>query len=150
MAIGGTLGLIVLLKFRFFACEDINPSGHTAAAAAVYGGLAGLVVGAIAKDRRAAVSCATVVAFSLAVMMGQSRVMLDTHSILEVSIGGAIGIGGAVGFVTLSGTPAQPIRIGNIVALGLVLVLLLHGARISAEEAIKLIAFQLWPSAQCL
>ena len=37
VAIGATLGLIVLLKLRFFACEGGNPSGHTAAAAAVYG-----------------------------------------------------------------------------------------------------------------
>ena len=33
VAIGGTLGLIVPPKPRFFACEGNNPSGHSAAAA---------------------------------------------------------------------------------------------------------------------
>jgi hypothetical protein len=48
--IGGTLGLILLLKLRFLACGHFppgtgpgNPSGHTAAAAAVYGGLVAIV-----------------------------------------------------------------------------------------------------------
>src|SRR6267142_1179921 len=45
-AIGSTLGLILFLKLRFFACDHLltearpgNPSGHTAAATALYGGV---------------------------------------------------------------------------------------------------------------
>jgi membrane-associated phospholipid phosphatase len=150
LAIGTTLGLIVLLKLRFFACEGSNPSGHTAAAAAVYGGLAGLLVAAIRHDIRGAVVCAIVVGASFAVVIGQSRLMLDRHSLAEVMIGGAIGIGGAAGFVAFAGAPAPATRIGAIVALGLILVLLLHGVRLSAEETIKSMASQFWPLTQCL
>ena len=150
VAIGATLGLIVLLKLRFFACEGGNPSGHTAAAAAVYGGLAGLIIGAIRNDARWAVGCAIVVGASLAVVIGQSRLMLDKHSVAEVVVGGAIGIGGAAGFVGFAGAPSPAIRIGRIVAVGLVLVVLLHGVRMSAEETIKSMASHFWPSSQCL
>ena len=150
VAIGATLGLIVLLKLRFFACAGGNPSGHTAAAAAVYGGLAGLIVGAIRKDTRWAVGWAIVVGAWLAVLVGQSRLTLDKHSVAEVVVGGAIGIGGAAGFVGFAGTPAPAIRIARIVAVGLVLVFLLHGVRMSAEETIKSMASQFWPSSQCL
>jgi len=150
VAIGATLGLIVLLKLRFFACAGGNPSGHTAAAAAVYGGLAGLITRAIRKDTRWAVGWAIVVGAALALVIGQSRLMRDKHSVAEVVVGGAIGIGGAAGFVGFSGTPVPAIRIVRIVAVGLVLVLLLHGARMSAEETIKWMASQFWPSSQCL
>jgi membrane-associated phospholipid phosphatase len=150
VAIGATLGLIVLLKLRFFACAGGNPSGHTAAAAAVYGGLAGLIIGAIRKDTRWAVGWAIVVGAALALVIGQSRLMLDKHSLAEVVVGGAIGIGGAAGFVGFAGTPARAIRIARIVAVGLVLVLLLHGVRMSAEETIKWMASHFWPSSQCL
>ena len=84
VAIGATLGLIVLLKLRFFACDGGNPSGHTAAAAAVYGGLAGLIAGAIRKDMRWAVGWAIIVGASLAALVGQSRLTLDKRSVAEV------------------------------------------------------------------
>jgi hypothetical protein len=123
VAIGATLGLIVLLKLRFFACDGGNPSGHTAAAAAVYGGLAGLIAGAIRKDK---------------------------HSVAEVVVGGVIGIAGAAGFVGFAGTPFAGIRIARIVAMSQVVVLLLHGVRLSAEETIKSMAPHFWPSSQCV
>lgn len=150
VAIGATLGLIVLLKLRFFACDGGNPSGHTAAAAAVYGGLAGLIAGVIRKDMRWAVGWAIVVGASLAVLVGQSRLTLDKHSVAEVVVGGVIGIGGAAGFVGFAGTPFAGIRIARIVAMGLVVVLLLHGVRLSAEETIKSMAPHFWPSSQCV
>src|SRR5437899_8867236 len=50
-AVGCTLCLILVLKLRFFACDHViledrirNPSGHTAAAAVVYGSLGITVV----------------------------------------------------------------------------------------------------------
>jgi membrane-associated phospholipid phosphatase len=150
VAIGATLGLIVLLKLRFFACDGGNPSGHTAAAAAVYGGLAGLIAGAIRKDMRWAVGWAIVVGASFAALVGQSRLTLDKHSVAEVVVGGVIGIGGAAGFAGFAGTPFAGMRIARIVAMGLVVVLLLHGVRLSAEETIKSMAPHFWPSSQCV
>jgi len=150
LAIGATLVLVMLLKLRFFACEGTNPSGHTAAAAAVYGGLAGLVAGVIRNDMRAAVANAIIVAALLAVVIGHSRLVLDRHSLVEVVIGGAIGIGGAAAFVRLAGTPIPAMPIGGIVALALVVVFMLHGARLSAEETIKSMASHLRSSTQCV
>src|SRR6478736_8444781 len=58
-AIGGTLALILLLKLRFLVCGHVlpgasfsNPSGHTAAAAAVYGGLGAMIMRSIWDDKR--------------------------------------------------------------------------------------------------
>src|SRR5690349_19214711 len=49
--VGSALALVLLFKLRFFACNQVlpevlvrNPSGHTAAAAVVYGGLAVTIV----------------------------------------------------------------------------------------------------------
>ena len=150
VAIGATLGLIVLLKLRFFACDGGNPSGHTAAAAAVYGGLAGLIAGAIRKDMRWAVGWAIVIGASFAALVGQSRLTLDKHSVAEVVVGGVIGIASAAGFMGFAGTPFAGIRIARIVAMSLVVVLLLHGVRLSAEETIKSMAPHFWPSSQCV
>src|ERR1700746_1643590 len=62
--IGGTLAFVLLLKLRFFGCGHFlpeasfsNPSGHTAAAAAVYGGLLAMMVRAICDDKRWALCC---------------------------------------------------------------------------------------------
>src|SRR5690242_12261261 len=103
VAIGATLVVIVLLKLRFFGCAPVldpeargNPSGHTAAAAAVYGGLAGLVVRVIRDDRLWSIGAALLVAGVLAAIIGQSRLLLDRHTVAEVLSGGAIGIAGAV------------------------------------------------------
>lgn len=96
-AIGGTLALILLLKLRFFACGYFlpdsgvgNPSSHTAAAAAVYGGLVAMILRFIWNDGRWAFFCAVTTGVLLAVVIGRSRVILDTHSMAEVVVGGAI------------------------------------------------------------
>jgi hypothetical protein len=65
-------------------------------------------------------------------------------------VGGVIGIGGAAGSVGFAGTPFAGIRIARIVAMGLVVVLLLHGVRLSAEETIRSMALHFWPSSQCV
>jgi membrane-associated phospholipid phosphatase len=157
VAIGGTLALILLLKLRFFACDRIaesamggNPSGHTAAAAAVYGGLAGIITKTMRNDWRFALCCAVGLGASIAVLVGQSRLTLDKHSVVEVVVGGAIGVGGAAGFAGLAGRAPPAIPIWQIVAAGLIVVGLLHGARLSAEDTIRSVAAQLWPTWQCI
>lgn len=156
-AIGATLMLILLLKLRFFACGDIldhasrgNPSGHTAAAAAVYGALAGLVARAIWDNGTWSAAAAIVTALSVAAIIGQSRLLLDRHTVTEVVWGGGIGMAGAAGFAVVSGSPAGALRIGRIVLAGGIAIILLYGARISAEGTIKSIAPHLWPLSQCI
>ncbi len=154
--IGGTLAVIVLLKLRFFGCAPLldaevrgNPSGHTAAAAAVYGGLAGLVVRVVRDDRIWSIGVALLVAAVLAAIIGQSRLLLDRHTMPEVLSGGAIGMAGATAFIALAGSPVRQLRIGRILVAGVVGIALLHGARLSAEGTIQSLAAHLWPTSQC-
>jgi membrane-associated phospholipid phosphatase len=156
-AIGGTLALILLLKVRFFACGDLrpgsslgNPSGHTAATAAVYGGLSAAIVRSLWNDERRALLCAVAVGTLLAIVIGMTRLMLDLHSMAEVVVGGAIGVGGAASFVLLAGPPSPAVRIERVVATGLLIVAVLYGNRLSAEATIKSIATALWPFLQCI
>ena len=125
-AIGGTLSLILFLKLRFFACDHLltearpgNPSGHTAAAAAVYGGLLAIAICSIWNIQRWALPCTVAIAVFLAVVIGASRLILDLHSMEEVVVGGTIGVVGAVSFVMLAGPPLRGVRMLRVVAIGL-------------------------------
>jgi membrane-associated phospholipid phosphatase len=155
-AIGGTLALILLLKLRFFACGHFlldsgvgNPSGHTAAAAAVYGGLVAMIL-RFWDDGRWAFFCAVTTGVLLAVVIGWSRLILDTHSMAEVVVGGVIGIAGAASFVVLAGAPSHAVRIERLVLTGLVAVAMLYGFQMPVEAAIKSIATSVWPFSQCI
>jgi membrane-associated phospholipid phosphatase len=95
-------------EVALFACGHFlpdsgvgNPSGHTAAAAAVYGGLVAMILRFIWDDGRWAFFCAVTTGVLLVVVIGRSRLILDTHSMAEVVVGGAIGIAGAASFVVL-------------------------------------------------
>jgi membrane-associated phospholipid phosphatase len=154
-AIGCTLGLILFLKLRFVACDQFlpdarpgNPSGHTAAAAAVYGGLVAIVMRSIWD--RWALPFTVAIAVFLAVVIGESRLILDTHSMAEVVVGGAIGVGGAASFVVLAGPPLRSVRMLRVVAMGLLIVLMLYGFRLPAEAAIKSVAINIWPFSECI
>jgi hypothetical protein len=68
----------------------------------------------------------------------------------EVVMGGVIGVGGAVSFVVLAGTPSHAVRIEWVVAMGLLIMAMLYGFRIPAEAAIKSVATGLWPFSQCI
>ena len=156
-AIGGTLALVLLLKLRFFACGHFspgasfgNPSGHTAAAAAVYGALAAVIVRSIRDDERWALLGAVAIGVFLAVVIGQTRLILDMHSMAEVVAGGAIGVGGAASFVLLAGPPSHAVRIERVVATGLLAMAMLYGYRLSAEAAIKSVAASLGPFQHCI
>jgi membrane-associated phospholipid phosphatase len=156
-AIGGTLSLILFLKLRFFACDHLlpgappgNPSGHTAAAAAVYGGLVAIVMRSIWDNKRWALRCTVAIAIFLAVVIGASRLILDLHSMAEVVVGGTIGVGGAVAFVMLAGPPLRSVRMLHAVSMGLLVIVMLYGSRITAEPAIKSVAANLWPFPECI
>jgi membrane-associated phospholipid phosphatase len=156
-AIGGTLGLVLFLKLRFVACDHFlaearpgNPSGHTAAAAAIYGGLVAIVMRSIWDNKRWALPFTVAIAVFLAVVIGASRLILDTHSMAEVVVGGAIGVGGAASFVVLAGPPLRSVRMLRVVAMGLLIILMLYGFRLPAEAAIKSVATNIWPFSECI
>src|SRR5882757_9903695 len=129
-----SFGVVLVLKVGFLACGPVfgpwtlrSPSGHTAAASVLAGGLVALMSG-----RRWAVLLAASLA---AAVIGTSRLALSVHSVPEVCIGAVAGVAGAWALCVLAGPP-PPRRPVSLLAVGVVLAMLLHGLRLPAEAAI--------------
>lgn len=149
-AVPATLGAVLLAKLSTMACQGLlppvgllSPSGHTASAAIVYGGLLALVLG----GPRAALLCAGAVA----ALVGYTRLALGVHTMADVLAGGLIGTAGAVLLSLLAG-PRPALRRGWIgMAAAAVLVLVLfHGRHVYAEMHIRQMSQQLWPLSLCM
>ena len=132
--VGITLGVVLVLKLGFLACAPVfshwalrSPSGHTAAASVVAGGLVALVAG-----RTRAGWC---VALLAAGVIGLSRLELGFHSLPEVVLGAFTGIAGATLLSHLAGPPPSR-RPVSLLAVAFVVAMLLHGMRLPAEAAI--------------
>lgn len=149
--IGAALGLTLLLKLAFLACGHLlpggvqSPSGHTAAAGAIYGGLLAIMARHVTGQDRWALPCAAVVA----VVIGASRLVLGVHTILEVCIGGLVGICGAMAAAKLAGPPPPEMKVRAVAALVIAVLVLFHGFHMPAEAAIRRFAFQVWPLSTC-
>jgi membrane-associated phospholipid phosphatase len=137
IGVGGTLALMFALKVAFIACGPAHvlrsPSGHTAAAAVVSGGLM-----VVLADRR---QWAFPIALLAAVVIGASRLVLGAHVPLEVVVGALAGIGGAVLIALLAG-PMPPFRRSWTAVLALAALLVLHGFRMPAEAQIRGFAYR--------
>ena len=138
---GATFGVVLVLKLIFLGCEPVfapwllnSPSGHTATAAVLAGGLVALLTG-----RQIAV---LPVALLAAVAIGTSRLELGVHSTVEVVIGGAVGVTGAVVLCALAGPPPSR-RPVSLLAIAVVVAVLLHGVRLPAEDAIRRVSLGL-------
>ncbi len=145
-AVGLTFGAVLGLKLGFLACGPVfgpwsihSPSGHTAAAAMVAGGLAVLLAARRASVWPAAAAVAASVAALAGGLIGFSRVTLGFHSVPEVLLGGLIGTAGAMLFARHArrGMGARAFRRPvPLLAIPLLVALLLHGMRLPAEAAI--------------
>jgi membrane-associated phospholipid phosphatase len=142
IAIPGVLGVIAVLKYIFFAYgvlfaeTDIqSPSGHTAAAAAIYGGSIVILL-----RGRAPSPLLAAVPPCLALLFGVSRVAVGAHDVTEVVTGAAVGLAGAALLVAIAGRrPSMrlwPITLGTISVM-----LACHGLRLHAEGFIRNFAF---------
>lgn len=133
--VGATLATMLVLKLVFAACPSWaflhSPSGHTAAAAVVAGGLLGLLAAGRVGARGAAV-----MAFAVAVPIGASRVWLGAHSVAEVLAGGAVGMLGALALARLAGPAPAGTRLWLVAAAALVAALAAYGGHLNAEAAI--------------
>lgn len=149
-AVLGTMGVMLALKLVFAACGDAmpvlginSPSGHTAAAAMTYGGVAA-VLGA---------SGALVLALSggAAVLFGISRIAIGAHSLPEVVVGAIAGVIGAVLVARLAGPRPARLR-GAVLLVALIAVLaLFHGVHLHAEPTIGRLGrlLEIWPLSAC-
>ena len=152
VVIGGMLAVMLVLKLWAGTCGAIlfgdqlqSPSGHTASAAAIYGsGLALLLRRALPRLPLAFLCAAT-----LAVLVGTTRVILGAHSVLEVVIGGGVGVAAAVLLVHAAG-PVPP-RTRSLPAAGAILATLVvfHGLHMPAEAAIRKVRLTWLPFAMC-
>ena len=138
--IGVTFGLVLGLKLLAFACGPPllrSPSGHTAAAAIVAGGLAAAL--GWAPGWRAVLVWASIGG----ALIGASRLLLGVHTVPEVLVGGAIGVTGALILARLAGDPPPRARLSWLLAVVLGVIVLFHGWRLDAEPRIHLAALDL-------
>lgn len=133
VAVGVTFGTVLTMKLCLLACGPVfgpfglhSPSGHTAAAAMVVGGLVAILTGRP--------SAALMAALPAAAVIGLSRVTLGFHSVPEVVTGGLAGCLGAVGLACLAGR--APVRRPVPLLAAVVAAVVLHGVRLPAEAAI--------------
>ncbi len=149
--IGLTLGAMLLLKMFTLACGHLlppglrSPSGHTAAAGAIYGGLFGLVARRVSGHAGWTVPCA----LAIAAVIAATRLALGVHTWLDVLVGGGVGVVGAVALAWSAGPPPQTVKLLPVMIAGLVLILALHGLRLPAETAIRGTASYIWPFSAC-
>ena len=139
------MGGTALLKALFFVCPPVDalqsPSGHTSLSTLVYGALAVLMAAQTQGWRRVAL---VVIGLAFVGAIATSRVLLGSHSPIEVGIGLAIGGGvlAAFGVSYLLDRPADP-RLRPLV-LGVVLfVMLFHGQHLHAENLFRAFGAQL-------
>ena len=137
VGVGGTLMVTLFLKLAFLSCGSDealrSPSGHTAAAAVICGGLMTVLAG---KPRWAVPT-----AVLAALLIGGSRLALGAHTSLEVVVGATAGILGAASIALLAG-PIHHFQRKRTVAAVAVVLLLLHGMRMPAEAHIRQFARQ--------
>ena len=138
LCIGGT----AILKIYFFACPPLSdlhsPSGHTSLSTLVYGTLT-LAIAANLKDWR---RWLVVIAGTMFVVsIGVSRIIVQAHSIPEVLLGSVLGIGALSVFVVtyLGDVPART-YIGPLITVSVIVVILLNGHELRAEEFLHRIA----------
>lgn len=135
-----TLGALLVFKILGIACGPPHlrtPSGHTAAAAIVAGGMVALLA------PRFRCASAGVAALLAGAVIGGSRLALGVHTLPEVLVGLAAGFAGALGFAWLSGPPPPRLRLRWVAVTIVVVALLLHGRRLHAESHIWHVAYRL-------
>ena len=136
LCLTAVLAIMVVLKLAVLGCISgtsalTSPSGHTATAVFVYGGIAALVL-------RLRLAAALLGGLALAVLFGTSRVVLHAHSIVDVVVGGGVGLTVLAAFVWLAlraDIQAKPTR---LFLLCLPVLLLLHGVHLNMEPHLRL------------
>lgn len=149
-AISSVLATILVLKVVFYACGWLlpvfgpdklslqSPSGHTASATVLYGGIVALLSAQFNSDRFwIAYRPAIVTAVVVAVIIGGTRILLGTHSASEVGLAACVGLIGLIAFARLLGQgAARPLHLPVLSAAVIVLVLS-HGRHLPAESVIQ-------------
>jgi membrane-associated phospholipid phosphatase len=152
LGVGGVLALMLVLKLVTFACiwrapwlGLSSPSGHTATAAVVYGGLLALLV-----PRSLAGTLAAALAGGMfALIFGLTRLALQVHTVPDVLAGATVGIAGAIVMRRLAGNRPARLSSPRLTLAACVVMLLFHGHRLAAEPRIRALALNIWPLSLC-
>ena len=145
--VAGVLAVMLVLKLTAMACATHlawsgidSPSGHTATATMVYGGLFVLLT-----PRAAAIQAAIAVAF----VIGLTRLALHVHTVADVVLGGAIGLAGVALLSRLVGPRPPCLRAPWLLVPVCIVMLVFHGDRLQAEAGIRWFALDIWPFSVC-
>ncbi len=152
LAVPATLALVLAAKMAVASCGQFlplsglrSPSGHTASAALIYGGLLALTLPAARRGGRA-----VWLAGAIALVFGVTRLALHVHSRSDVVVGAGIGVLGAMLLTRLAGARPPHVRMALPVAATLVIVLMFHGQHLRAEDRIHRVARLVWPLTECV
>jgi membrane-associated phospholipid phosphatase len=132
--IGGMKLIIGICEAAFAGAGVRSPSGHAAMATAVYGGCAVVIGPSLRRWARIAMTHSVII---LVVAILISRLALRRHTLIEVSVGLAVGLGGLL--VISSAEPRRPKALPVLWLIGAALPLLLifYGAHWPVERAIQ-------------
>jgi membrane-associated phospholipid phosphatase len=139
IAVGGTLGAIVLAKLVFLTLPSllpfrlVSPSAHAAAGALVYGSLLALLL----RGGRAGPRTAFVTSTLFALGFGTTRLDLGVHSLAEVLVGAGLGIIGSISFVKIAGRMPHSVNRLRLAAASALVILLVYGNSLSGEHAVR-------------
>jgi membrane-associated phospholipid phosphatase len=145
VALALCLGGIAALKIFFYACPPLaelrSPSGHTGLSTLVYGALLLILASEGAGWRRVLIFIAGAM---FIVLIGLSRVLLQAHSWLEAVLGLVVGMV-ALGVFAQAyiGRRTAPVALRPLVIVVALLVAVLHGQQLHAEELLHAIGVYL-------
>ena len=112
-----------------------SPSGHTAAAALIYGSLVALLASRANPRARA-----LMVACFVGVGIGTTRLALHAHTRSDVAIGAAIGVTAAILLAWAAGRRPDGVRIIIPTTVTLLVILVFHGVRLPVETWLNEVA----------
>ena len=144
-AVALCIGTTAILKIYFFICPPVvdlhSPSGHTSLSTLVYGTLTLAMAAASIGWRRAAIITAGA---SFIAGIGISRVLVHAHSVREVVVGSIIGLVALALFARRFWRhPPMESRLRALILTSAVLMVLLNGQALRAEEFLHAIGIYL-------
>jgi membrane-associated phospholipid phosphatase len=150
--VGGVLVLMLALKLVTFACiwrapwtGLRSPSGHTATASVVYGGLIALFF----PRNAAGILTAVLLGGAFGLVFGLSRLALHVHTVPDVLLGAAVGTSAAALLRWLAGDRPATLSSPRLALATLIVIAIFHGHRLQAETHIRWLALDIWPLTLC-
>ena len=111
----------------------------------MYGGLLAICAEQVTGHPRWTLPCALCVAITI----GLSRLSLGVHTVPEVVLGGAVGVGGAAWLTWQGGLPPPGLRLAPLALGALAVVAVFHGLHLPIEQARRRHAGSVWPFSAC-